>query len=302
MPKQPPVILLAFANDQAGNTFLRSIAREQTAINRSLQKLEDDNLCKVITLADASANDIFDVFRQYDVRIFHYGGHADGSYLHLASEPGAERTIDAQHFAGYMGQRNSLKLVFLNGCATYQQGNFLRQEGIPYSIITNQKINDHAAQDFATHFYSNLAVGETVPEAFNHASSMGKSQYGGETRSLIWEGKETEEKGTFAWELFKSKHADPNWKITVREVDVIIQEANNLISNGKVKRAIDLLKSYAQEMKHESMDSIVHLSNRLKKLEKDSMLGLISYSDESIQRAQITHSLIEIAKTLREES
>ncbi len=300
MANQLPAILLAFANDQSGKSFLRSIAKEQNAINKALQKLEDEGICKVITLADASAKDIYDTFRDYDVRIFHYGGHADGDYMHLASEMGAERTIDAEHFATYMGQRNSLKLVFLNGCATYNQGNFLLRNGIPYSIITNQKINDDVARDFASYFYGNLAAGDTIPKAFENASSMVKGQYGGETRSLIWEEKEVEETGSFAWELFNSSDADAEWKISVREVDVLIQEAKDLIANGKLKKAIELLKSYSQEIKHDNSGAFVQLSNRLKKLDRDVMLGLISYQDESIQRAQITHSIISLADTLRE--
>ena len=60
---QLPVILLAFANDRAGD-FLRSIAEEHRLIKAALMPLADQGLLRLEELPNATAEDIFEAFRK----------------------------------------------------------------------------------------------------------------------------------------------------------------------------------------------------------------------------------------------
>ena len=64
--------------------------------------------------------------------VFHYGGHANGTLLQL--EDGAESAVG---LARLLGQMRSLKLVFLNGCATQGHAALLRDAGVPAVIATS---------------------------------------------------------------------------------------------------------------------------------------------------------------------
>jgi len=301
MSNQLPTILLAFANDKQGNAFLRNIAKEQNAVSKALRKLEKEQLYNVIELADASADDIFDIFRTEEVRLFHYGGHADQGYLHLSSQKGEERNLNATHFTQYLGGQASLQLVFLNGCATYEQGQLLQKTSISYSIVTNRDINDEAALSFATHFYQNLATGASIPDAFNHASSMVLSTRQGNTRSLLWDREEPPVED-FAWEIFTGIKPDEKWTLLQKDDDRLIKEIKELIAKGKAKKGLEKLKSHMDDTQHENLDGAISLLSRLKKLDKDVMLGMIDYSSEVMQRAQITHAILQLTDSLQEKA
>ena len=183
-----PTLLLAFANDRQG-AFLRSIAVEHDAITQALSEVEAKDLCKLVTIASASAPGIIQRLNQYGehVRIVHYGGHADGDNLLLSSADGSETAIHAGNFAEVLSHLPGLKLVFLNGCNTYEQAQALMSAGIDYVMVTDRAINDAAAKTFAEQFYTSLAKGATIPQAFERASAQAKmlTGAGDDFRSLI---------------------------------------------------------------------------------------------------------------------
>jgi hypothetical protein len=83
-----PIIFLAFANDKVDNTrYLRNLPLEMDGVRRALYEAEDAGLCEILERANATIENILDVFQdnRYKDRIavFHYGGHADGYQLLL---------------------------------------------------------------------------------------------------------------------------------------------------------------------------------------------------------------------------
>ena len=174
---KPPVIFLTFANDR--DEHLALLNRERKNIIRVLRKHDDEGLVKLITDASATLEDIFEVFREYEdqVTIFHYGGHATGSSLKLEADDGSSSSAQALGLAQFLGQQKSLKLVFLNGCATKPQVEVLLKHGVPAVIATATKIKDNMATEFAEQFYYSLANFTTVERAFALATAFVNAKY-----------------------------------------------------------------------------------------------------------------------------
>ena len=208
---QPPIILLAFANDREGE-FLRNISEEHRVIKQALIPLVDRGLLIIEELPSATADDIFDAFRKYKdrIQVFHYGGHAQDLELLLN---GAEKSFDVVSFAEYLSHQQGLKLVFINGCATAAQQIPLQKAGIPWLILTDTAINDSGAKNFAEAFYQNLASGREVDRAFAEASASVSAQSGGKTRSLTWTFPETQSQAELPWQLFRRGNLP--WKLNV---------------------------------------------------------------------------------------
>lgn len=214
MSSATPIILMAFANDREGS-FLRNIAAEQQAISRVLRDAERKQVCEVLVLADASLDDIIRTFKEERGRIaiFHYGGHADGDALHLSSESGGEAEIDGQSFANFLGKQESLELVFLNGCATLAQKEFLLKAGVKRVIITDQAINDNGAKEFATQFYESLSTGARVAKAFEEAGAATVLREGGATRNLYWDAPVANVSPKLPWQYHQHPRLQATWQL-----------------------------------------------------------------------------------------
>ena len=69
----------------------------------------------------------------------------------------------------YLRQKQRIKLVFLNACATRHHIEILQEAGIPVIIATDRAIPDSTARKFSTVFYDSLVAGNTLGEAFGKA-------------------------------------------------------------------------------------------------------------------------------------
>ena len=299
-----PAILLAFANDRQGS-FLRSIAVEQDAISQALSEVEAKSLVNILTIASASAQSIVQRLNDHgdQVRIVHYGGHADGENLLLSSGNGNASSVNAGNFAEVLSHLPNLKLVFLNGCNTYQQAQALMSGGIDYVVVTDRAINDAAAKTFAEQFYTSLSKGANIPDAFERASSQAKmlTGAGDDFRSLYFDEQEAElEKSENPpWHLFTSFKADKEWTLTQTDVSRVKEEIKALIGGNKLKKAIALLKEHT-ETDTDLHAEVLTLAGRFRDLVKKERIGLISSGEATTSRAQITYGLIGIVDSLGE--
>lgn len=283
-----PVILLAFANDRQGS-FLRGIAEEQKAIMGALAPAIDSNACKVVILPDASANDIVQAFQKHkeQVCIFHYGGHADGHALLLASGDGAQQ-VEGKHLADFLREQDSLELVFLNGCSSRGQAEGLLGASIPNVIATSQAINDSSARDIASHFYHALASGSSLSEAFAEAQAAVLMQSGGQTRSLYWEGMEEASNAgdPMPWHWFGEKNT------RVLADFHVVGQVNTLLTAGNFMGAVQLLQKAADnDTQREALTLVA--------IQYNSLLadGEISASDTPALR-KLTGGLLALAREI----
>lgn len=170
---QPPVLFFAFANEEG--RFLEYLKRESTAVHQALLPVDAKGFIKVVREESTETNDLFRFFQAYRGRmaVFHFAGHANGQQLNLEDQATGMHQL-AQLLAE---QKDSLRLVFLNGCATAGQVERLHQLGIPVVIATRCAVDDPRAQAFATRFYGALANHYSLEGAFLHAKTHLEIKY-----------------------------------------------------------------------------------------------------------------------------
>lgn len=220
-----PVILLAFANDRDDTVnYLRNLPEEARQIREPLQRARRDGLCKLVELANATADDIFRVFQdpEYRDRIaaFHYGGHANGYQLLLESASGSPHAADAGGLAAFFGQQRGLELVFLNGCSTHQQVQGLLHANVAVVIATSRAIEDQVAMQFSKLFYQGLAGGASIRTAYKEAEAAVQTSKGGNTRALYFgtadkQAPESIGADRWPWDLYLREGAEnvANWSL-----------------------------------------------------------------------------------------
>lgn len=215
---QTPVVYLAFAN--ALDDHLATLKQESRDIFKALQGLQQENKLRVHREESSQVDELYEDLLAYDqdIVIFHYGGHADGSMLQLEGGRG-----DAGGLAKLLGQQKSLKLVFLNGCATKDQVRLLHQAGVPTVIATSVKINDGKATLFSTAFYQSLAKGHSIEESFDSAKNLLETKYGGTdifdirfNRFPAWD-EEEEGQGDGGEEIDGQPTDELEWALYIRE-------------------------------------------------------------------------------------
>lgn len=171
---QAPVLFFAFANEE--ERFLSSLKKESAVINQALMPIDAKGFVKVVREESLETEDMFRFFHAYKERmvLFHFAGHAGEQALNFE-----DQSAGIQELANLMAeQKDSLKLVFLNGCATADQVEHIHNMGIPVVIATQRAIDDKNAQVFASRFYSALANHYSLKGAFQHAKTYLKLKFG----------------------------------------------------------------------------------------------------------------------------
>src|SRR5271166_4784435 len=163
-----PVIFLAFANEQEGRRYLRNLPAELGELQEILEVAERKKLCKLVVRSNATLDGINKVFIEHgrNVAIFHYAGHTGPEGLLLESTSGEARLAHAEGLARFLGRQGSLQLVVLNGCSTRPKVAELLESGVPSVVATARPIVDEVAREFAVTFYSQLAAGRNLRDAF----------------------------------------------------------------------------------------------------------------------------------------
>jgi len=229
MSSELPIVFLAFANSL--DDHLAKLKDESRDIFRALQPLQKENRIDIHREESSEFDELYQDLLAYDDRIviFHYGGHADGATLTLEGGAGAAGGI-----AGLLGQQSSLKLVFLNGCATKDQVRLLHAAGVPAVIATSVKINDGRATQFSTAFYSALAEGSSILAAFESASNYIEGKFGSDGSSGISINRfpvhdfeeEDAAPGVFEWALYLNRNTTQDleqWRLPEAREDWRVQ-------------------------------------------------------------------------------
>ncbi|MBV6426197.1 MAG: hypothetical protein KIPDCIKN_00708 [Haliscomenobacter sp.] len=209
--KPIPIFFFAFANEEG--RFLELLKQESSAVYNALYPVEEQGRLLIAREESLSSDELFLAFRRYKDRmfIFHFAGHAGSDVLGLE-----DLEANASHVADLLAeQKDSLKLVFLNGCATLNQVARLQELGIKAVIATSRPVEDDKAQFFAEEFYKNLATGNfTLKESFLQAKTavaIKHQQPANLFRGIV---KPRPQSSEFAWGLYAVADADLNWKIT----------------------------------------------------------------------------------------
>ncbi len=204
-----PVIFLAFSNSATGH--LAVLQRERKMITDQLIPLESKQYFQLHVEPNAELSDIVQYFTQFKDRIafFHYGGHADEKTLFLE-----DGSADAGGLANIFATQKNLQCIFLNGCSTSQQVNFLLRKGVPAVVATHASVADPIAYEFAQVFYRALAQSYTLKEAFDFAAGNYQAQKGTAPKiSKVDKLPESTEELPWGLYIKKSKKEVLNWKL-----------------------------------------------------------------------------------------
>jgi WD40 repeat protein len=179
--KQKPVIFLAFANERGEEEqYLRNLPKELAGIRDIFSHLEVNEEVEIITLSNATLYQIVDILQDKRYRdriaVFHYGGHANSYGFLFENIEGTTNNISGKNFLKILA-RPSLKLVFLNGCATQTHAINLNDAGIPLVIATSQAVADEVATQVAIRFYKGFVQGIHLEKAWSDAKETVKSFY-----------------------------------------------------------------------------------------------------------------------------
>ena len=269
---QPPVLFFAFANEEG--RFLEYLKRESTTIHQALLPADAKGFVKLVRAESTEIDDLFRFFQAYHGRmaVFHFAGHANGKQLNLEGQSAGMQEL-AQLIAE---QKDTLRLVFLNGCGTAGQVQYLHNLGIPVVVATNCPVDDPKAQAFASRFYAAMANHYSLEGAFLHAkthlelkyqksaniflsSDTGQKPMKEAQRDVFLPDLPTEEKrpenGAFPWGMYVAEGVGPailQWKLP--QYYAAPPPASVQVSyavNKNILRLLKAVKSKAPDLREE---------------------------------------------------
>ncbi|SFE79903.1 CHAT domain-containing protein [Thermoflexibacter ruber] len=253
-----PVIFLAFANDKVDSTrYLRNIPMEHNEIRKALQEADKQGLCEVVERANASIEQVLDVFQDLRYRdriaIFHFGGHADGYQLLLESSlhpsevkdlEGVNQTAHGVGIVAFLAQQKGLRLVFFNGCTTKQQAKELSEAGIPVVIGTVSEISDEVATHLASRFYKGIGEEMDIERAWNEAVNEITMRNGsGNMRGLYRKDLKEPLPNKIPWEMYYKDKSLLTWKLKKVESTMNPEKKNESNVTGNKNLVIQGLEN-----------------------------------------------------------
>jgi hypothetical protein len=199
-------ILILTANDP--NDKLQMLARESKDIQFLLHNAVRKNY-EVVLLPEATISDILIALNvpNREIEVLHYAGHANSSMLRLH-----DMDAEAASLANKLRSLNTLKLVFINGCASKGQVEFFHNANISLVIATSRPINDTKASWVATQFYQYLSLGRSARAAFEEvvkdAALLQKEILWANSRDIGRFSNNKEENEAFDWGLYVKNDDD----------------------------------------------------------------------------------------------
>lgn len=157
----------AFLTSSNPHHDLRYIKEEFISLNTAFSSGRIADVVKPIINADITDKAVlYANLGSTDIRLFHFSGHAGDGRILMANGLSA----GAAHIVNLMQNAQNLRLVFLNGCATYTLVDKFLENGAKIVIGTKARVFDSIAANFSARFYEAMCVsGFSVRQAFEHA-------------------------------------------------------------------------------------------------------------------------------------
>jgi Cdc6-like AAA superfamily ATPase len=162
MPK-----LLILASNPRGD--LKNLDREIRDLKATLKRLNEFDI--EVEVAVTSQN-LKNLIASSKPHIVHFCGHGAGKKgLILQDDEGNEKIVKSEELAYIFEtfssnyQENPIICVVLNACESVHQANLI-VEHVDYAVGMKQKIGDKAAYHFSLGFYTGLANGISIEQAF----------------------------------------------------------------------------------------------------------------------------------------
>ena len=207
-----PTILLTFANDN--DAHLDHLKTESYEVYKALEPLKINNSILIEREESITLDILFErvTLLRNQLSILHYSGHAGSKHLQLE-----DGQANAKGLIKIIASAPNLELVFLNGCATYQQVEELLEQGVKIVIATRVSVQDVKAMEFAINFYKGLSKQLNIEDAFSQSVAYLETKYHHfkintkglklkkDTPIIPW-GLYTNNEEYLKWSLFKEKN------------------------------------------------------------------------------------------------
>lgn len=284
MPNKP-VIFLAFANDKVDNArYLRNIPVEHNEIRKALQEADKQGLCEIVERANASVEQVMDVFQDHRYRdriaIFHFGGHADGYQLLLENHQMPPSLAHGAGLVAFLSEQKGLKVVFFNGCTTEKQAKELSEAGIPIVIGTLNEISDEVATNLASRFYKGIGEGINIERAWSEAVNEITIRNGTENRRGLYR-KDLKEPppNKIPWEMYYKDKSLLTWQLKKventmnpeKKNESNIMGSNNVVIQGAENSHINV------NITNNNSQIINNQTNNI--IDKNAIMDLIGQGD-----------------------
>ena len=250
------IIYLAYANSEENR--LPNLLREADITQKKLENLSYKIIPRPYATTDILIRDIGDGKEKFCV--FHYSGHSSPDRLLLENKPG-----DSRGLAGLLKECPNLRLIFLNGCSTEEQIQYLLDHPKPRVVIaTTTSIPDDVAADFAIQFYKSLSFkGTSLQKAFSFAKSaiqFDKSREKGDRGIGI---KADKDHSTFHWIMKANDDSALEWGFeylsTTQRKQMDLKEFLQRLASAYEPEIAKLLNMHAGETgkKSEQIEDII---------------------------------------------
>ncbi len=248
--------VLVFYANASNQVFLDQLADEGKEIQRILTSASGREY-EVMLIPEASIENVLNELNvpNRKVEIIHFSGHADSQSLVFD-----DTITQANELAAKLAFHPSLKLVFLNGCASEGQVKFFHEAGIPFVIATSRPIEDSKAAWLASQFYRYLTMGRTVEKAFEEmeidSRLLKKQMELVQTRGL---GKKNQlPSQSFEWGLYSLENV-PDYRLPLRSAGLTAQ--SEVAHSSFLQKMILALKDHVSPINQNYLHTIDDIEN-----------------------------------------
>lgn len=165
--------VLFLAADPFSEKAPLELGAEMRAIDLAIQQGSARDALELVSHFATQTRDLQRALLRHRPQVVHFAGHGDRpGVICLEDEFGERRKVDGAALAAlFRALDGGVRVVVLNGCHTLAVATALTRV-VDYAIGTRDRIRDETAIAFAEAFYTALAFGKEVRQAFGLAISQ----------------------------------------------------------------------------------------------------------------------------------
>jgi hypothetical protein len=160
--------VLFLAADPFRETARLELGEEMRAIDHAIQQGNAREALELVAHFATQTADVQTILQRHRPQIVHFAGHGDKpGVIYLGDNRGAREGVGKAALTRLFGALGGVvRVVVLNGCHTLSVATALSGV-VDYAIGTRDQISDDGAIQFADAFYTALAFGSGVRQAFD---------------------------------------------------------------------------------------------------------------------------------------
>lgn len=146
------------------------LGEEMRAIDEAIQRGSARDSVELVSQFATRTRDLQYALLRHEPHVVHFAGHgSEQGAIYLGDENGQPRAVGKEALGRLFGILDGeVRAVVLNGCHTLPVAEEVSQ-AVDFAVGTRRRISDGAAIGFAAAFYTALAFGRGVRQAFDLA-------------------------------------------------------------------------------------------------------------------------------------